>query len=269
MIYLNLKGGLGNMMFQIAAAKSISLQKNTDYSFPNLNNHIDYLSTEMQYNPNVVYCSEYLDLPFLKNSKTQQPISPLKTISFPFHYEDIQINLNSVIIDGFFQSEKYFKKHEDEILKMFSPDEIILNVLNSKYSELLKNRTTSIHVRRGDYLKHSEYHLIQQMDYFTKSIQMLDSETEKFLIFSDDLKWCKEHFQGNKFVFIENEKDYYEMYLMSLCTNNIISNSSFSWWGAWLNKNKDKVVVGPRNWFGSALQFLKTEDIIPDKWIKL
>jgi hypothetical protein len=269
MIYLNFKGGLGNMMFQIAAVKAISLQKNTDYSFPNLKNHIDYLSNETQYNPQVNYCAEYLDLPFLKNSKTQHPFLPLQTISFPFHYEDIQIHFTSVILDGFFQSEKYFSKYKDEILEMFSPNETILDVLNSKYSELLKYKTTSIHVRRGDYVKHSEYHFVQQMDYFNKSIQMLDDDTEKFVIFSDDLEWCKEHFKGDKFVFIENEKDYYEMYLMSLCRNNIISNSSFSWWGAWLNKNKDKVVVGPRNWFGSALQSLKTDDIIPDNWIKL
>lgn len=269
MIYLNLKGGLGNMMFQIAAVKSFSIQKKTDYSFPNLPSHIRYLSSETQYNPKVNYCSEYLNLPFLKNTKTQHPFLPVEVVTFPFHYEKIQINSSSIMVDGFFQSEKYFHEHEEQILEMFSPDENILNFLNSKYSELLNQRTTSIHVRRGDYVKHSEHHFVQQMDYFNQSMEMLDSKTDKFLVFSDDLDWCKENFKGEKFVFIENERDYYEMYLMSLCTNNITSNSSFSWWGAWLNKNKDKVVVGPQNWFGNALQSLKTEDIIPDNWIRL
>jgi hypothetical protein len=112
MIYLNLKGGLGNMMFQIATTKSISLSKKTDYSFPNLNNHINYLSIESTYNPNVNYCSEYLELPFLKGVKTIQSFLPVKTINYPFHFEDITIPISDIIIDGFFQSEKYFKNHE-------------------------------------------------------------------------------------------------------------------------------------------------------------
>lgn len=269
MIYLNLKGGLGNMMFQIAAAKSLALNLRTAYSFPNLRNHLNYLASEMEYNPKVNYCNEYLNLPFLKNVKTEQPLCPLNTITFPFHYQYIPINVPSVRIDGFFQSEKYFEKHKKQISNDFGPNEQTKEYLNKKYNEILNLQTTSIHVRRGDYIKNSKHHFVQDTSYFNKGIENLDSKTDKFIIFSDDIDWCKQNFIGEKFYFVENEKDYNEMYLMSLCKNNITSNSSFSWWGAWLNKNENKTVIGPKNWFGPALQSLKTDDIIPDSWIKI
>ena len=81
-------------------------------------------------------------------------------------------------------------------------------------------------------------------------------------------EWCKKTFVGDKFIFAENDKDYIEMFMMSLCTNNIICNSSFSWWGAWLNTNESKKVIGPKNWFGSMIKH-KTDDILPEQWIKL
>jgi len=269
MIYLFLKGGLGNMMFQIAATKAISLSVDTDYSFPNLNNHLNFLSNETEHNPNVNYCIEYLDLPFLKTSKISQPSSSTEFTRYPFYFEKIELNNSNMIIDGFFQSEKYFKEYENEIIELFSPDKKITDIINSKYNELLSQKITSIHIRRGDYIKYDKHHFVQDIDYFNKGIEILDSKTEKYLIFSDDINWCKENFKGNKFIFIENEKDYIELYLMSMCSNNITSNSSFSWWGAWLNKNKDKIVIGPKNWFGVSLQSLKTDDIIPNNWIKI
>ena len=184
MIYLNLKGGLGNMMFQIAAAKSISLSLNTNFSFPNLRHHLVYLSTETQYNPKVNYCNEYLNLPFLREVKTETPNYPIHTITFPFHYQNIPINVTSIRIDGFFQSEKYFKKHKEQILEMFAPDEKISNHLYSKYGDLLEKQTTSIHVRRGDYIQNSKHHFIQGLNYFNQRIKILNDSTEKFLIFN-------------------------------------------------------------------------------------
>jgi len=269
MIYMNLKGGLGNMMFQIAGAKAISLLKKTDYSFPNLKQHLEYLSVETEYNPKVNYCSEYLNLPFLKNAKTENSFLPLNIINFPFHFEDIKIIPSNVRIDGFFQSEKYFEKYKNEIIELFSPEESIVSFLKEKYADLLLLRTTSVHVRRGDYIRNNRHHYLQDLSYYQKAIEHLDYQTDKFIFFSDDIDWCKQNFVGDKYFFVENEKDYHELYLMSMCSNNIISNSSFSWWGAWLNKNSDKVVIAPTNWFGIALQHLKTDDIIPKNWIKI
>ena len=93
---------------------------------------------------------------------------------------------------------------------------------------------------------------------------------KKYLIFSDDLEWCKENFDfiENK-VIIEGNTDYQDLYLMSLCKNNIICNSTFSWWGAWLNKNDKKIVIAPEKWFSSADEYYNTEDIIPSNSIKI
>ena len=89
-----------------------------------------------------------------------------------------------------------------------------------------------------------------------------------YLIFSNDIEWCKKNFIGNQFIFIEGEKDYIDLWLMSLCKNNIIANSSFSWWGAWLNTNSDKKVITPKNWFGPAINH-STQDLIPEKWFMI
>ena len=99
-------------------------------------------------------------------------------------------------------------------------------------------------------------------------------EIDKDLVFSDDIKWCKENFIGDKFLFIEEDRDYIELFLMSQCNHNIIANSSFSWWGAWLNKNENKIVVAPSKWFGENSEYIKQEgindkDILPKSWIKI
>ena len=92
-----------------------------------------------------------------------------------------------------------------------------------------------------------------------------------FLIFSDDINWCKEFFPDipEKFKFIDGNTDYEDLILMSLCKNNIICNSTFSWWAAWLNQNQDKKVIVPTNWFGKAYANNKTDDIFCENWIKL
>ena len=85
------------------------------------------------------------------------------------------------------------------------------------------------------------------------------------MVFSDDLDWCKETFLGNRFTFISGNRDYQDLFLMSMCKNNIIANSSFSWWGAWLNTNLNKKVIAPKKWFGPQLS-LSSDDIYPNTW---
>jgi hypothetical protein len=261
-------GGLGNMLFQIAAAKSFAISKNTKASFYNLKEHLAYLNADRQYNPKLNYSHEYLKLDIFNNLICEPPINT-KKYTFPFHYEDIQLEGDNILIYGFFQSEKYFKKHEKEIKEDFKVTDDVLKIITEKYSNLLNQKTTSIHVRRGDYVNHPNHHPTQSIEYYNKSIELLKNETEKYIVFSDDIEWCKKNFIGDKFIFIENEKDYVELYLMSMCQNNIISNSSFSWWGAWLNNNKNKTVIGPKIWFGNSLSFHNINDILPENWIKL
>ena len=261
-------GGLGNMLFQIAATKSFAISKNTKPSFYNLDEQLNYLNNDKIYNPTLDYSEEYLRLNIFNNLLSDSPIDT-KRYEFPFHYEDIEMEGDNILVHGFFQSEKYFKKHEKEIKEDFKPTNEILNVINEKYSDILKYRKTSIHVRRGDYVRHPNHHPIQPVEYYENAINLLKNITEKYIVFSDDIEWCKKTFIGDKFIFIEDEKDYIELYLMSMCENNIICNSSFSWWGAWLNNYENKIVIGPKLWFGNSLSFHNISDIIPDTWIKI
>jgi len=266
MIYCNLKGGLGNMLFQIAATKSISIDKNMYCSFPNLKGHLEYLNSENTYNPKLKHSNEYLKL--FKNLPTTTPTESVNIVEYPFEYSVLDYNYENVVIDGFFQSEKYFKHNRSEILKLIDFSFISKNYIEDKYNFIKNKKTTSIHVRRGDYVNYPNLHPTQSLEYYEQSIEILKNETEIFLIFSDDIIWCKENIKLENAIYIENEKDYIELYLMSLCDNNIISNSSFSWWGAWLNENPNKIVIGPLKWFGIDIQH-NTGDILPNNWIKL
>lgn len=263
MIYCNLAGGLGNILFQIAATKSMSIDKDTDCSFPNFYEHISIVN---DHNPHFKYAFEYLD--FLKNLKTEKPTLSLKSYNYPFEYINYNIPDNNFFINGYFQSEKYFKHNREAIIEYCCNFSIYDSIINQKYNFVKNKKCTSIHVRRGDYLKYPNHHPTQTIQYYLSAIEILKDETELFIIFSDDIEWCKNNIKIDNAIYIENEKDYIDIYLMSLCQNNIICNSSFSWWGAWLNNNKNKIVIGPKMWFGSAITH-NTSDIMPENWIKI
>ncbi len=174
----------------------------------------------------------------------------------------------SFVINGFHQSEKYFIKYEKEIREFFKIPNEVKQFIDHKYKNLFNgDKLTSIHVRRGDYLKLSHVHKVLPIEYYNEAINKLDSITDKFIVFSNDIEWCQTVFIGDKYIFIDNEKDYIELYLMSLCNNHVIANSSFSWWGAWLNPDKNKTVIAPKDWFSH--NDLNTDDLIPDSWIKI
>ncbi len=254
MVCCNLKGGLGNMLFQIASAYAISVENNDtliidEKKSHKVHNNIDFykknifrkLTYEKCYNENT-YNEKY------------------------FHYNKINYQKN-ILIDGYFQSEKYFSNHKKDILNLFSIDENSNLYINNKYGSILNDETCSIHIRRGDYLNLPNYHPICEKEYYIKAIDKFKSNT-KFLIFSDDINWCKNNLIGNNFIFIENEFDYIDIWLMSLCKNNIIANSTFSWWGAWLNKNENKKIISPKKWFGPLINH-NTKDLIPNTWITI
>jgi len=265
MIYCNLVGGLGNLLFQVAAVKSFSIDMGVECSFPNLRSHYDYMNIDSQYNPYLRHSHEY-DI-MLNKLITTPPLTQLPTIQYPFEYSSLIPHDNAMIF-GFFQSEKYFKHNREKLSEFTKVPELINDVIKNKYSDILAKRTTSIHVRRGDYVRFPNHHPMQSIEYYLNGIELLKDKTDVFVIFSDDIEWCKANLNIENAIYIENEKDYIEMYLMSLCNNNIIANSSFSWWGAWLNENINKTVIGPKNWFGDAIQH-NTGDILPETWIKL
>ena len=140
--------------------------------------------------------------------------------------------------------------------------------MNEKYKSLFNKNTVSLHIRRGDYVNLSDHHLLLDISYYKNAVNMFKN-IEKVVVFSDDIEWCKENLDIKNTEFIENETDIVDLYLMSQCTHNIIANSSFSWWGAWLNKNDNKKVIAPKKWFGPKRNDLNDKDIIPETWIRI
>lgn len=256
MISTYLQGGLGNYMFQIAVAESLAIDVGTDVKFSA--DKYTKIHTDIR---------SYMDNIF-RNVKFGN-VQPFRPIYYEkgFTYTEIPKNKNLFLV-GYYQNEKYFAHNKEHILKLFSPTTADIEHINKKYGKILAGKTCAIHVRRGDYLKIQEHHPFCGLKYYQKAMNLIPEGT-KFLVFSDDIKWCKENFIGDKFIFIEGEKDYIDMFIMSMCSHNIIANSSFSWWGAWLNQNENKIVVRPKKWFGPAKAGWDSSDVTPKKWIVL
>ena len=261
-VYCYLKGGLANMMFQIAATTSIAKDNSMVAAFPNLHQQLDYLNKDEKYNQTLNHATEYIEM--FGKLNTSQPVGNEPIAKFPFHYGELDLPNGDFVIDGFFQSEKYFKKYKKEIFKI---PKTVKDRIDQKYTQYLNMDCLSIHIRRGDYLNYPDHHTPLSIEYYEEAIKLFP-ESDFYLVFSDDIDWCKHNFKGDKFIFIENEKDYVEIYLMSMCNNNIIANSSFSWWGAWLNDSVEKSVVAPKKWFGSKIKE-NQDDIIPEGWLKI
>ncbi len=250
-------GGLGNVMFQIAAIEYLGNKYNFKTGYWNINSQIDHLTDYPQVNHPKEYLSMFENFEWPTVNHPPGDFGNFKEI--PFHYEQFNVSDDSTY-NGMFQSEKYFP-NRDFIINLFAPSKNILAKLK-KYEDILKGTTCAIHVRRGDYLDEWRPNFAQDTTYFQNAINLI-GDVDKYIIFSDDIEWCKENFLMGNVTFIEKEEDYVEIFLQSKCTHNIISNSSFSWWGAYLNQNSTKKIVAPKKWFRYDME----NDIVPDYWL--
>lgn len=236
MISCELMGGLGNELFQIASAYSLSLKHKVDFYIPEWKN------------------SKYFNIPNFKKSMPEIFQHNQKQ----FHYYNRPYQCGT-LYKGYYQSSKFFEGFDSEIKSLFE----LKN--EYKYEEL--NNSCSIHVRRGDYLQLEQFHPVQTMKYFDEAIHRIKKEVRKvnFIVFSDDIKWCKENFHYSNLSFSEGEmiEDFAKMIS---CTHHIISNSSFSWWTAYLSQKG--LVIAPVKWFGPALSH-DTRDIYEKDWIQV
>lgn len=254
-----LQGQLGNQMFIIAATTSLALDHGATPVFPSLlykkDSNIPLNYTKIFYR--------------LNTSLSPEVEISLQYYEPHYHYAPIPYQENMRIL-GWFQSEKFFKSHRQEIIELFSPDQEIKDYLNEKYGDIISDQNTvAVHFRSyegvcGVHSVHCQYDL----DYYQKAISLFPAES-LFVVFSNDIEWCKKNFAGidRKFRFIEGEPHYIDLYLMSMCRSNIICNSSFSWWAAYLNLNPDKVVVAPPHWVNPS--FAIDSDVYPDEWIRI
>jgi hypothetical protein len=254
MITSFLQGGLGNQLFQISAVISLALENDDDAVFDIKNHDLPKQGRKCEnYLKNIFRNLNFSDNLFIKN-QYREPF---------YHYKKIEYKSNMCLI-GYFQSEKYFSKHANVIREVFSIDEYSLRIIKQKYEEILKKEPISIHVRRGDYIKYEDFHPPCSLEYYNKAMKQFP-ENSTFLVFSDDIEWCKQNFVGENFWFVDGNEDYIDLYLMFLCKSAIIANSSFSWWGAWLGK-ADKVIA-PNKWFGKTGN--NTKDLFPTHWTLL
>ena len=165
---------------------------------------------------------------------------------------------------GFFQTEKYFKHIEDEVREDLSFKDEIVETCEDIMGQF--DNPISLHVRRGDFIHNSSRHPVLHANYYKKALEMFDDDRQ-VIIFTNDVEWCKEHplFEDDRFAVAEGGNQFYDMCLMSMCSDFITANSSFSWWGAWLG-NKGKVVC-PSGWFGPDLKDNNTEDLFCEDWV--
>lgn len=263
-VTITLQGGLGNYMFQIATAHAYGLKHNKKPVLTTGDSVVIHKPLDT-YRENILSNVHFSD----KKSGNFLSYNELG-----FHYNEIPKIEGSVLLNGYFQSEKYFNEFSSEIKQLFSYPENISNEILNKFIEngvySSHQNTCSIHVRRGDYLNSPNHHPAQNMNFYMKAIKKMPKDTI-FFIFSDDIEWCKANFPDvpEKFVFVEGGKDYEDLKMMSLCKNNIICNSTFSWWAAWLNENPDKIVVVPDKWFGPAYAGYNTNDLYCENWIRI
>lgn len=240
---------LGNHLFQIAATIAIGAKYNTEVCFTNWR-YSHFFKNSLNYK-DIFTDINYSEYDYIKNIKL-----------------DTNINYN---ICGYFQSEKYFKEYEDVIRHFFTLTDEYQNIIDSYDMQ----NTCSIHIRRGDYVGGAIHGILTDRDVLIKYIKTgLDkicksNETPRLIIFSDDINWCKNNLPFDNMEFIEGNEDIIDLFIMSKCENHIISNSTFSWWSAWLNKNINKKIICPTPWLLGNEFPLITDNIIPDEWIKI
>jgi len=181
-------------------------------------------------------------------------------------YAEIPFVSGNIHLKGYFQSEKYFNDFRNDIMHTLNVRELKKDII-SKYGDF--SDYTSIHIRRGDYLSpHYPLHNPLPVDYYMRAMTLMGAQN-KFVFVSDDIEWCRNNFDiGKKGVFFEGERDYEDMILMSTCKNNIIANSSFSWWSAWMNEDPDKKVIAPQQWVGRRTAY-GSSGIIPPSWRRI
>lgn len=283
LIIVRIMAGLGNQMFQYALIKALEKNGKDVYAdtfwFDNFCGH-NGLEIEKIFPINLRRTTKsnanrlgYADYTIWQ--RVCQKYFPKATyikqgIEDSIVFQQQIFDMDDVYLSGYWQSEKFFSNISNEICELYGS----LKINNySKYDEqILSTESVSLHVRRGDYVNNSLHGNVCNLNYYTRAVEYVSNKIykPKFFIFSDDISWCRENLQVNDAVYVDENKgkhSYLDMRLMSMCKHNIIANSSFSWWGAYLNANKSKIVIAPTRWFNCS--DIATGDLIPNTWSKL
>ena len=284
-IIIEVAGGLGNQMFQYALyqkylhmGKAVKLDL---FSYENPKSmpfeldlfHLPYdVDTKKER-------SGYMDQKRLSVYRILDQISGRPKHSYyaeklDVGYQPEILNFENTYLSGYWQCEKYFMDFRQDVLDLFQfPDQQINLASRSLQEQMRREQAVAVHVRRGDYLlpeNSRKYGNICTLQYYKNAMQYMKKRVPdaRFYFFSNDPGWVRENLATGDSVIVDcnhGKENYLDMYLMSQCSHNIIANSSFSWWGAWLNQNPDKIVMSPQRWF-SHLEF---SDAICEGWIRI
>ena len=286
MIVVKLIGGLGNQMFQYAIGRSLSLIHDVplklDISAFEDYDDRTYSLKYFKINGEIATALEsarFTETGVLKRSfdklKPYYKRSIIVERCFDFDANILEAP-EDVYLDGYWQSEKYFNAISKLIRKEFKVKKEASGRNKDLIAEMLDVESVSLHVRRGDYVSNNEIHEIHgtcPLEYYNESMNFIKSWTHnpKFFVFSDDISWVRQNIKiDSACSFLDHngkDKDYEDLRLMSSCKHNIIANSSFSWWGAWLNNNAQKIVCAPEKWANHHA--LNTEHRLPVDWIRV
>ena len=273
---LGCNGRLGNQMFQYAALRGIADKRGYEWKIPpeDYQHTANYGLFETFEMSNV----KEENIGFVNGQSVQENDHCFISEFFTECPDDISL-------DGFFQTEKYFNHISDQIRQDYTFKKGYLEPCK-QYIDSLDKPPIFLHVRQADNIGREQFHPILPISYFEECLQEFPEDTPCF-VFTDDLAWCKsqDYFKQDRFLFNENVQRYsyvsmdglgkmqntllpqVDLCLMSLCSGAIIANSSFSWWGAWLQNDRGKVIVpDPKKWFGTSMTHLDTSDIIPERW---
>lgn len=281
MIVVKLNGGLGNQMFQYAAGRSLAYKTRSQL----------YLDISKISNDNLRnfelenFKLSSLNKTNYKNREVKNIANKFLNYFSPYRYKTVykerffHYNPNffalrpPVYVSGYFQSEKYFEEIASIIKDEFTIKNSIIKNVEPFSEDILNCNSVSIHIRRGDYNSQAalNYHGLIPMEYYLKAISHINQLIKDpiFYIFTDDINWVSDNFYINNSILLSKQtKSHFEdLHLMSLCKHHIIANSSFSWWGAWLNNNPNKITIAPKNWFKKGPK--DTQDLFPKSWIAL
>jgi hypothetical protein len=288
MIIVKLQGGLGNQLFQYAAGLALAERHGTvlkaDFSFlkQDSKGHYTQRAPELHHFKLDLEEASASDLQnfnlnehkICRRLKKQFP-TWFKTIVFNESRQDVEprfFNLPAnTYLNGYWQSEAYFISVRDLLLKRLIVREQYLNDVNTYLTAISEStESVAIHVRRGDYVtltSANQFHGVCGLEYYEQAVSHFSGKAHLF-IFSDDLGWCQSNFQfKQKTTFVSTANPYSDFHLMKTCQHQIIANSSFSWWAAWLNTHSVKTVIAPKTWFANPE--IETKDVYPNSWICL
>ena len=290
-IIVRLDGGLGNQLFQYAAGRSISKRLGVDlllddtlfaykragvtprlFELGAYDIHAKLLNAEQKnaVSNRIHRLYKYLYRFGIKKS----PYAVYAENKFSYNADICNVKDDTIIL-GFWQSEKYFKNIRKELLEEIKPRKDLCRDIVDYKHEINSVNSVSLHVRRGDYITNANaasYHHVCDLGYYKKAIEFITKQVIDpiFFIFSDDPDWVRNEFKLTCSSVVvsrkENTPAYEDLQLMSYCKHHVIANSSFSWWGAWLDSNPDKIVIAPNKWFRADKDI---NDLLPKEWIVL